>query len=239
MKKISIFLAASFFTMNVFAQVNSNLAIEPNITESNAFLDASTNFNTSANSSHSLGKGLVFPDTDLTQFEFDFNAADGITFPSYFDGMVVYNVGTGNTVTGGNNPADPSAVIPGFYYFSNPDGAANGNVADGVWLPLGGGSSKVEIDNSESITNLVIGGEQVYAIKGTFTANGTTTAVTLSNNPSGVETLYRITIYRDGAVYGTSVYSYDKSSGSAYTGAPGMSVVYPAGTYEYVMEYLK
>ncbi|SMC63108.1 hypothetical protein [Moheibacter sediminis] len=226
-------------TVKLSAQAYSNSEVQPNLTDSNVFLDASSNFNSSANGSHSLGKGLVFPDTDLTQFEFDMTLADGIYFPSYFDGMVVYNVGNGNTMTGGDNPTAPSAVTPGFYYFSNPNGTTNGNVADGVWLPLGsGGSSQVQIGTTESITNLVLAGEPVYAIKGTFTADGTTTSATLAN-PAGMTSLYRITIYKDGAVYGTGVYSYDKSNGQAYTGNPGVSVVYPAGEYEYTMEYLK
>jgi len=32
---------------------------------------------------------------------------------------------------------------------------------------------------------------------------------------------------------------YDLTTGAFITGSPGMSVVYPAGTYDYVVEYTK
>lgn len=240
MKKTIIILGAFLlFTINLTAQVYSNSALQTNITDSNAFLDASSNFNHSANGSHSLGKGLVFPDTDLTQFEFDLTLADGIYFPSYFDGMVVYNSGNGVTRTGGNNPIAASTVTPGFYYFSNPEGYTNASISEGVWLPLGGGG-KVDVTTSETTTNNMVAGAQIYAIKGEFVASGTSTSVTIGPH-AGVGSMYAITIYRAGSnsVYSRELYSYNVATGAAITGSPHISVVYPAGTYQYVLEYLR
>jgi hypothetical protein len=64
----------------------------------------------------------------------------------------------------------------------------------------------------------------VYAIKGSFNANGTSTAPTSYTNaviiPS-TGSLYSITIYQAGTnnVYANSVYSYDKTTGNFITGS--------------------
>jgi hypothetical protein len=53
--------------------------------------------------------------------------------------------------------------------------------------------------------------------------------------------IYRVTIYRagTGSVFANGVYSYDITNGNLITGSPSMSVVYPAGTYDYIVEYTK
>ncbi|ALR31060.1 hypothetical protein ATE47_11225 [Chryseobacterium sp. IHB B 17019] len=247
MKKFSLYIVlfVSISLAKVSAQVNTNQLVANNVADSNAFFDASTNFNTSASSSNSIGKGLVFPDTNLTLFEFDSALADGITFPSYFDGMLVFNTGTGST-------ADPSlttqttGLVPGWYYFSNPNGAANGSVAAGRWLPVGG-NPRFDVTNTETITNTLVNGNQVYAKKGTFTVSGSSTAPTsyapapITVPASATAGIYRVTIYRagTGSVFANGVYSYDITNGNLITGSPSMSVVYPAGTYDYIVEYTK
>lgn len=233
MKKIilALFVTAGTYTS---AQVLSNGAITNQFPNENIFLDGSTNNNSTVND----GKGLLFPSTDLTQFTFKTASLDGINFPSAYDGMVVYNTATGNTVTGNGVV---TAVTPGFYYFSNPGQSTD--VAPGKWLPMGGGGSpKFDVTNNlaGTATNTLVSGSQVYAIKGQFTATGTTTAVTITP-PTGITSMYGITIYKAGTntVYDRSLYSYTPSTGSAITGSPSMSVVYPQGDYEYVLEYLK
>lgn len=244
MKKISLYIAlfASVSLAKISAQVNSNQLVANNIGDSNAFFDASTNFNTSASSSNSMGKGLVFPNTDLALFRFDTTAADGITFPSYFDGMLVYNTNNGGTTADPLLTTQTTNLQPGWYYFSNPNGAANGSVTAGRWLPVGGGSAKFDVTSAETATNTLVASKQVYAIKGTFAATGTSTAVNIPA-PTGMSALYGITIYKAGTntVYDRSLYSYTiaTTAGNAITGSPSMSVVYPAGTYDYVIEYLK
>jgi len=97
------------------------------------FFDASTSFNGTTNK----GKGLVFPQTDLTAFTFITDALNGITFPSAFDGMIVYNVGTGNTVVGQGIQTN---VKPGFYYFSNSTGGSSKTITSGKWVRIVTGS---------------------------------------------------------------------------------------------------
>jgi hypothetical protein len=168
MKKNSLYilLLASLSLTKISAQVYTNELVKNNVAGSNAFFDASTNFNFSASSSHSIGKGLVFPDTDLTQFKFDMNLADGVTFPSYFDGMLVYNTGTGAT-------SDPllttqtTGLVPGWYYFFNPNGTATGSVAAGKWLPVSKTLTEIDGIIGNEVTNATVSGALVRAGSGT------------------------------------------------------------------------
>jgi len=246
MKKILLLSILCFLSSNLYhSQIATNQATVATITDENAFLDASSNFDQSANSSNTIGKGLVYPRTNLTTWVFKTDNVDGINFPTGFDGMIVYNTGTGNTLTGANNPSVASSVTPGFYYFSNPivAGTATGSasVTGGRWVPIGA-NPKVSIGTVETLTNTSIGNAPIYAIKGTFTASGTSTAVNVPS-PTGMTGMYGITIYKTGTnvVYDRSLYSYTlgTGAGNAITGSPSMSVVYPAGTYDYVLEYLK
>ena len=131
--RLSLIVLFCFLSESVFSQVLSNGTTSPGVTAENPFLDASTYFDSSV-SSNNEGKGLVFPQTDLTTWFFLINSLDGATFPSAFNGMIVYNSGTGNTLTTGNNPSTSIAVTPGFYYFYNP-GAVN-NITNGQWVRL-------------------------------------------------------------------------------------------------------
>jgi hypothetical protein len=219
------------------AQLRSNGFASGNIQSQSAFLDASGiqgGFNDSTND----GKGLVFPRTNLTTFTFATPVTDEDNFPTAYDGMIVYNIGTGNSVSGVT-----TAVAPGYYYFSNPTGGLGNGFATntGTWKPLNS-TSKTIIGTTETITNTQIGTAAVYAIKGTFTASGTSTAVNIPS-PTGMTSLYSVTIYKagTGVVFDKSLYSYTlgTGAGNAITGSPSMSVVYPSGTYDYVLEYLK
>ena len=114
------------------AQVLSNQDIVNQIAGQNPFLDASTNFNDPG----SVGKGLVFPQADLTTWTFDTSALDGINFPTAFDGMIVYNTGSGTTL---ENQGQIVSVTPGFYYFSNP--GATDNITNGQWIKFEAGAA--------------------------------------------------------------------------------------------------
>ena len=241
MKKI-LFICIGAFSLSLNAQILTNTLPANSLDGSNVILDASTNYSAEAGEDNSKHKGIIIPSVDLVNFEFDLTLADGVTFPTYFDGMMVYNNATGNTLTTGNRPSTGVAVTPGYYYFSNPNGSANGSITAGIWKPMGG-SGNIKVTVSDALagtpTNMIVAGDkEVYAIRGQFTTTGTSTAVTLAK-PDDISSFYRITIYKDGQVFGSSVYSYDKGTGAAFTGAPGMSVVYPAATYDYVLEYLK
>jgi hypothetical protein len=244
-KKFLLIVAATLaISQYSKAQLRTNGFASGNIQGQSAFMDASgaTNgFSDVANTKD--GKGLVFPRTNLTNFTFTTTTGDEDNFPTAYDGMIVYNTATGNTPVTGSGIGN-QAITPGFYYFSNPTaGPTNGifTITAGQWLPLGG-SGKTIIGTTETITNTQIGTAAVYAIKGTFTANGTTTAVNIPS-PTGMTSLYSVTIYKagTGVVFDKSLYSYTlgTGAGNAITGSPSMSVVYPSGTYDYVLEYLK
>jgi len=239
---VAVLVLSSLGNM-AYGQIKGNQGyVGSSIAASSAFLDAST---TSAVNDPNFGKGMIYPRADLSVLVL---ANQGTLYnsgnnPNRFDGMIVYNTGTGNTPGAGSGVGN-QAVVPGFYYFSNP--GTTSSTSNGRWLPLGGTpvDPKVNILASETTTNTLINSAQVYARKGTFSANGTSTAPTF---PSGAivipstGSLYRITIFQAGTnnVYANSVYSYDKTTGNFVTGAPSMSVVYPSGNYDYVVEYTK
>ncbi|MGL6126314.1 hypothetical protein BBI01_10950 [Chryseobacterium artocarpi] len=242
----SIVLAITASVNVTFAQLRANNAISTNIAGQSAFLDASANgFSNGANN----GKGLAFPRTDLTVFTFATATTSNFNFPTAYDGMIVYNTKAGSTPTTGSGVGSQT-VAPGFYYFSNPTGGATNSYATstGQWIAVGA-SPKVTIGTNEVATNTLINvsagvDKQVYAIKGSFTTTGTSTSVTIPS-PSGMTSLYGITIYKvngtgNKVVYSRDLYSYNiGATNNAVTGSPSMSVVYPADTYDYVLEYIK
>ena len=136
MKKIVI-LTAAFIAIAAKSQILTNSIPVPSITNSSVILDASTNYSAEAGESNNKHKGIVVPSVDLINFEFDLSQANGVTFRTYFDGMIVYNRSTGTTLTTGNRSSTATAVSPGYYYFYNPNGAVNGNVKGGEWRPMG------------------------------------------------------------------------------------------------------
>lgn len=131
MKKIlilSLFLVG--LLSSAFSQVQFNRNTQNTITDQNPFLDASTYFP----DANSVGKGLAFPRTDLTAWTFDMSTVDGINFPTSFDGMIVYNTGTGLTLSGQGIQTN---VSPGFYYFQNPVNLGDVDISQGQWVPIG------------------------------------------------------------------------------------------------------
>ena len=163
---------------------------------------------------------------------------NALKFPTAYDGMIVYNSVAGTTPATGSGISNQPVSV-GFTISVIPAPTSAFSSASGQWLPLGG-SGKENILTTETVTNRQVNNAQIYGIKGTFAANGTTTAVTIPA-PSGITAMYGITIYKAGTntVYSRELYSYDTSTGAAVTGSPSMSVVYPSGTYDYVLEYLK
>ncbi|MCK0203222.1 hypothetical protein MWN41_09380 [Ornithobacterium rhinotracheale] len=134
MKKQLLFLGMLLSGTGAFAQINTQGEISASIDEQNPFLDAS-GYNAVGNS---IAKGLYFPSTDLTTWEFKLDMIDPTKFSSYFDGMVVYNSGTGKTLADTSKGGKQVDVTPGFYYFKNPGQSFPvGSVANGQWVRLG------------------------------------------------------------------------------------------------------
>lgn len=242
MKKIFILsLAIMGFSLN--AQINSSSAINNSTAGENPFLDASS-YSPVNGWTNSESKGLAFPETDLTQFRFktDFLA----NFPTAFNGMVVYNTAESGATADPALTTQTTGLTVGLYYFYNPTGSTSGSVTAGRWLPVGA-NTKTNITTTEIATNTLVNNNQVYAKKGRFVASGTSTAPTsypdgaITVPASGTAGIYRVTVFKagTGSVFANGVYSYDIATGNLITGSPSMSVVYPAGTYDYVVEYTK
>jgi len=169
MKRIFTFLfALSVLAASANAQVLTYFAPANALVGQNAFMDATTNFDPSAGS-NIFGKGMIFPRTDLTQWSFVTDMLDGIFLPTYFDGMIVYNTGTGATPTTGNNPTISTNVTPGFYYFSNP-----GPVTDyktGQWKPITSPSVTTAFTQAGGFVSTVNGVTSTVAIPSGTVAN--------------------------------------------------------------------
>ena len=216
------------------------------VVNSSAFIDASSNAPT--NETTNYGKGLVFPRMDLTLFENFGEAVSGIgtSFPNHYDGMQVYNTGTGKTLSSASiNIVD---VVPGFWYYNNKSTTVNG----GTWTEIGNVIKNIATA-TEVATAFSVDGLAVYATKGTFVANGTSAIVTIVP-PTGITGIYRIAIYKtevstETATAGNSIsrklssevyeFNLNSSSNNVVTGYSPFTVVYPEGTYNYTLEYFK
>lgn len=232
MKKIflSIILLGVFSANSQVRLVNtSNTSVN-----SSAFIDASSQ-NTN-NNSVGTGKGLVFPRVDLSTFLFVSGTTGVATnFPSRYDGMIVYNTKDGGAANAG---LTSGVLAPGFWFYENKSSSLTG----GTWKPLGSGAagSVKDITATEVVLDKKIDGAQLYAIKGSFTADGITAAVTITK-PTGMTGYYSLTTYKDGKTFRNQVLSFDTvaTTANVVTGTGFMTEVYPAGTYNYVLEYFK
>lgn len=245
MKNI-LYIAGILLGGTLSAQINVPSNPNVSISGQNPFLDAS-GYNTFTPSE---GKGLLFPSTDLTSFEFNTDVLDGISvFTTAYDGMIVYNTASGST---GSNTAKQGIqvnVTPGFYYFFNPSTVNQGgtSVENGKWVRIGDGSanSKVVLATNGTVvdTNTVIGSTTVKAVKNTITHAGGNSI--LVDKPAGFTKLYSIKIYKvDGittTLVGTNLYSYADEGTDKLKLVFGNGIIstsYPKGEYEYVLEYL-
>ncbi|MGP6547212.1 hypothetical protein ACTZMK_11225, partial [Ornithobacterium rhinotracheale] len=125
----------SFIVLGILslqAQIKVIQKPEESIWGENPFLDASgyTDFE------NNVGKGIYFPETDLTTWEFKLNNVNPGNFSTYFNGLLVFNKGTGQTISDPQKGGKQVNVVPGFYYFYNPKGVQNQSVAEGSWLPI-------------------------------------------------------------------------------------------------------
>lgn len=160
----------STVTWNIGAQINTNGNPSNTIGGQNPFMDAS-NF---SNFPNTIGKGFYFPRTDLTTWTFNTAVLDGITFPTAYDGMIVYNTGTGQTVLGQGQQTN---VDVGFYYFYNPVSLGLPDISNGIWLPIGVNTDNQNISGSSLVgTNLTIGIE-----------NGSSEVIDLSSLSGGAQ----------------------------------------------------
>ncbi len=143
MHLLRLLLGVFIFSGGVLhAQVRiSNSVSNSSAANSSAFLDASSNV--TYNNSTNVGKGLLFPRTDLTTFSAVSPTTGGLptNFPTRYDGMIVYNSASGTAAMGG------IAVTPGFYYYSNPGthSVSEGHSNQGTWVRLDGSNSAQDV----------------------------------------------------------------------------------------------
>ena len=238
--KTKIFQIVTILTLIVSNTITSQVRIFNSTTNSSAlnssaFIDASSNI--ASNTSTNIGKGLLYPRVDLTTFASFSGSPTGISssYPNRFDGMVVYNTGTGNTLVGSSTTI--VAVAPGFYYYNNKSATLTG----GVWTPLLDGTTVIKnVTSTEVALSTKVNGAQLYAINGTFTATGSSTAVSVTV-PAGMTGYYTLVTYQSGKTFRKEIYSFDiaTSTNNVICGTGAFSEVLPAGTYNYVLEYFK
>ena len=181
--KFSLVLFVFFGCIVSNAQILTNNGQQATITNSNVLIDGSTNFSIESGAGPYVGKGMIIPSVDLVNFVFDLTLTDGSTFPTYFDGMIVYNNATGTTLTTGNRSATASNVVPGFYYFSNPTGASTSSIRDGVWKPLCECSSSGSSNSGATVVNdCGVNGFQGDYFSGTILNSSNIFTVTITNN---------------------------------------------------------
>ena len=101
-------------------------------------------------------------------------------------------------------------------------------------------ASVVDITTSETKLSTKVDGGQLYAVKGSFTANGGTTYSL--TKPTAMSGYYSITILDStGKTFRRDVKSLNSSGSSIamVTGSGFISERYPTGDYYYVLEYFK
>jgi hypothetical protein len=242
MKNFTLFLIFLFGLQNLNAQMSITHPPAVDITNSNVFLDASKIFSSAAGAENNIGKGIVIPSVDLINFEFIIEFVGSTESPSFYDGMLVYNSETGNTLITGDRSSTATAVTPGFYYFSNPNGALNENITGGIWTPLGSGSVK-NYTTTPIKTAISINDEQVWAVKGSFVATGTSALVSVIM-PALMSGYYKMTTYLSGKTFRSDISEFKMTTtvlntDNVVTGNGLFSEVYPAGTYDYTLEYFQ
>lgn len=142
MKKLLFIAVCGFSLSNGFSQVRAIGGTPAAVTNSSAFLDASSNsaYATSVNS----GKGIVFPRVDLTTFNAFLGVSGSATsFRTRYDGFIVYNTATSGVAGVG---ATQGTLTPGFWYYENSTADVGvGSISGGTWKPLTPASTSTTI----------------------------------------------------------------------------------------------
>ena len=154
--KQKFFLVTFLFTICLLqAQLITRENPNPTGGNSLAFIDGSSNPGYNVSGANYVGKGILYPSMDLTAAlsgaPFDSGNVGAAAYnPNHYDGLVVYNTGTG-AVTMGTSTED---VSPGFYYYSN-NTATTITWNTGTWVPLGGGGSAGKFIDGNTATDAV------------------------------------------------------------------------------------
>jgi hypothetical protein len=242
MKNIILTLLFVVMSLSINSQILQTEASTTAGSSSMAFIDGSSAFN--YNAFNGAGKGILFPSTDLTNINaadvFDSGTVGTSTYnPNYYDGLVVYNTGTGSVI--GEMGTGSPDVAPGFYYYANPNRTAWDG---GTWTPLGGGAGggSITLDATPKDSDLSIDGVQEKVVRLSGTADGTTTHIDLGTSvlaANTVGTFRKAIIYNGttGHIVMESTGSYDSATNKFVTGNGMMNVLLPAATYTVELYY--
>ena len=229
--KNKLFLTILLLLVATFCFAQVRIVNSPNNTgapNSSAFLDASSN--PGANNNATRGKGILFPRTNLKNFNNFGGAPIGIpnSYPTRYDGLIVYNTATSGEAGVGNTEG---TLSEGYWFYENKTNSTTG----GTWKPLGSeGSPKVHIiENTATETNLVTATtamEKVISITGT--ADGVTTHMDLGTNvlPKDTVVNFRKAIICDstGKQVLVATGSYNSATNKFVTGNGMMNFLLPA-----------
>ena len=218
MKNLILILFLSVSAVVCSQEINTYGNTAPNSFGESVFMDLSLYVTGGPNEA----RGITFARTDLTSFTFNTQVGDGFsTFITGYDGTIIFNTATGTTPVTGSGIGG-QAVVPGFYYFSNP--GSDGDSTTGSWLPLGGGS-----------------GIKSKTVQVVVPANPTTATLDLGTSviaASEVTSFLGAKIYdNSGNLVMTADSAYNKATNLLTTGNGIMYQVLPAGTYQVVVDY--
>lgn len=219
-----LFVTFCFAQVRIVNNTRNNAAAN-----SSAFIDASSNLGNNNNATR--GKGILFPRTNLQNFNNFGGAPIGIpnSYPTRYDGLIVYNTATSGEAGVGNTEG---TLSEGYWFYENKTNSTNG----GTWKPLGSeGSPKIHVtENTPTETNLVTVDttvEKVISITGS--ADGITTHMDLGTTvlPKDTVVNFRKAIICDstGAQVLVATGSYDSATNKFVTGNGMMNYCLPAG----------
>ena len=238
MKKTILLLITLFTTVSISAQILAREAVNNNTgANSLAFIDGTSNPGYNTAGANYAGKGILFPSMDLSLSgaPFDQATVGGASYnPNYYDGLVVYNTGTG-AVTMGTSAAD---VAPGFYYYANPTRTAWDG---GTWTPMGGGAAGGTNVSDTPTTSATINGEEELVVRVEGVADGNTTHLDLSaaltTGTVGTFRLAKIFNATTGAAIMEATGAYDSVNNTVVTGNGMMNFLLDSGIYTVELYY--
>ncbi|MFZ4928308.1 hypothetical protein [Chryseobacterium sp. Mn2064] len=168
-------ITAANFSFAQIRTVNSDTV--GNAPNSSAFIDVTSN--PTINGNPNLGKGLLFPQTDLSLFTTFGGTPFGIpnNYLTYYDGMIVYNTKDGGKAGVG---ATQGELKPGFWYYENKSKDVNG----GTWKQISSPTT-----NTLSYTGNTL----------TSTVNGVASSVTISSTGGGIDNPANNGLSKDGS----------------------------------------
>ncbi len=245
-----IILAILIGTFQSNAQIKSSETVQNTLQNSLAFLDGTSSPTYNAANANYVASGILFPRMDLTLTfhetysgmtgPWDAAALTGSTtyIPNYYDGLVVFNTGTGTIDAYGMGTVG-TAVVPGFYYYRNTTTDWDG----GTWTSMASTAPASVISTSATDTNLTnSNGKDELVIGLPGTANGTTTVMDLGTtniNADTVDQFRKAYIYdsEGGKLLMIATGTYTSLTNIFVTGNGMMNELLPASTSYYVELY--